>query len=199
MKDLTKNLSRLEPANVVSHSNYSCKMLHLRGRVYGRRPRPELSGASGNVSSMCIGKHGSRGRHFRVNACSDASHRGKYLAFQSSNTIRAGKRSHADAYLCTLRFNHWLRRSLQIHHEWHTALSSPNMVMTGTLRCPVPPSFRSHWRSNWSDKFPGVAVETNSSTTPEVYPRSGKFIVPGVCSVPTLEVAIKSIVDACQT
>jgi hypothetical protein len=77
-------------------------------------------------------------------------------------------------------FNAWLRKKCGVRHVWHTAIGCPNMVLSGKLRHIPTPAFKTHWRCNHTEKFPGVAVQTNTRATPEVYPKTGAFIVPGV-------------------
>ena len=133
--------------------------------------------------------------HFRINGCAGGRNDGKLLVFQSGNTIRAGKHSHEDALRSLFRFNQFVRRAGGVPHEWHAAIDHPNMVLSGKLAGRPREGFRDHWRCNYSQKFPGVAVKTGSTTTPEVYPKSGTFIMPGTRDVASLRAGLDAMAD----
>ena len=92
----------------------------------------------------------------------------------------------------TLLFSRWVRRASGQGYQWHAAMSAPNMVISGRLDTPLPPRVREHWSATHTNKFPGVAITTDGSCTPEMYD-SGAFIIPGVASVPSLQKALESI------
>lgn len=191
----SKHMQFCERSNVVSHSTYESPRLSQRGRVYGRRCIPSI-GSSAALARRSMIKTGVDACHYRINGYPAARNDGKLLVFQSGNAIRAGKRSHEDSLKCMFKFNQWVRRTCGSHHEWHTAIDNPNMVLSGKLKRPVSSKFKSHWRCNYSVKFPGVAVKTRSSTTPEVYPKSAAFIIPGTTTVDSLAAAIEAINEA---
>lgn len=163
-------------SNVVSHATYDSAHLCQRGRIYGRRARPGLrtSTALARCAQLKIGVDAC---HYRLSGAPPHKNDGKILVFQSGNAIRAGKHSHEDALRCMFKYNQYVRQKCGMHHEWHTAIDNPNMVLSGRLKKKPSSSFKDHWRCNYTPKFPGVAVKTddNCSTTPEVYPRSGEL------------------------
>lgn len=190
-----KHVEYCERSNVVSHSTYMSPRLSFRGRVYGRRSRPAI------VNSSCLSRHsqiksGVDACHYRLSGFPPERNDGKLLIFQSGNAIRAGKHSHEDALRCMFMFNKWVRKTCGMHHEWHTAIDTPNMVLSGRFKTKLSPRFKEHWRCNYSSKFPGVAVKTGSCTTPEVYPKSGAFIIPGTMNVESVEYALRAMNEA---
>lgn len=184
-------------ANVVSHSTYESHLPPQRQRVFGRRRRTRVP-TTRALAKLSQIKAGVSACHFRINGCATGRNDGKLLVFQSGNTIRAGKHSHEDALRSLFRFNQFVRRASGVPHEWHAAIDHPNMVLSGKLAKLPSEKFKRHWRCNHTQKFPGVAVKTGSTTTPEVYPKSGTFIMPGTRDVASLKSGLKAMADALE-
>ena len=193
--DSVPHIRSFSRANVVSHSTYESSLPPRRQMVYGKRRRTSIptTRALAMISQI---KAGVNACHFRINGCASNRNDGKLLVFQSGNTIRAGKHSHEDALRSLFRFNQFVRRVSGVQHEWHAAIDHPNMVLSGTLEELPRRGFRDHWRCNYTQKFPGVAVKTGSTTTPEVYPKSGTFIMPGTRDVVSLKAGLSAMSDA---
>ena len=183
-----------ERSNVVSHSTYESRRC-LLGIVYGRRRDPCIPSSAALARHSQI-KAGVNACHYRINGYPSSRNDGKLLVFQSGNSIRAGKHTHIDAVRSMFRFNQWARRTASSPHVWHVAIDHPNMVLSGKLKTPPSSHFKSHWRCNYSVKFPGVAVKASSTCTPEVYPKSGSFIMPGATNAESVVAAVEAVSDA---
>lgn len=184
-------------SNIVSHSTYDSFRNAQRGRVYGRRCCPSLINTE-NLARISQLKAGVDTCHYRVSAHPSDRNDGKILVFKSGNAIRAGKHTHEDSLRCMFLYNQFIRKLCNMHHEWHAAIDMPNMVLSGKLKKQPSAKFKHHWRCNFSSKFPGVAVATNEATTPEVYPRTSTFIIPGTTtakSVTGAVLAINNVID----
>ena len=177
--------------NVVSHVTCNAARLLVRDRVYGRRSRPEIV-ASRELGCHSIAKFGSSSRHYRINTRPSSRNYGKFLVFASSNMIRAGKYTHAGAMRNTLIFTEWVRRAAGQRLQWHAAMSAPNMVISGKLKGALPEHVKDHWSATHTSKFPGIAISTPGSCTPEMY-ASGAFIIPGVATVESLTLALEAM------
>jgi hypothetical protein len=171
--------SSISRCNVVGHASYVSPRTAQRTRVWGTACNAKLQNKF-KLMKYATKKPGVGACHLRISTDSTRRNNGKYLVFDSSNVIRAGKHTHGDAVRCMFMFNAWLRKVCDTPHVWHTAIGCPNMVLSGKLLRKPPTSFKDHWRCNYSSKFPGVAVQTDERITPEVYPKSGAYIVPGV-------------------
>lgn len=133
--------------------------------------------------------------HLRFNTTDS----GKILVFHGKrNIIRAGKHTHADAFLSVLRFLQWSQCN---EGNWFTGIATPNSVINGWFKTPLKSTLRTCPYVSYSDKFPGISVNVskayaamfgqvlqNNCCTPEIY-RSGKFIIPGVKTPQDLVVA----------
>ena len=175
-------------SNVVMHSTtaQTPKQLVLKralGRNYKVTARGPLMTAlrSNNLASQFA--------HFRF----FTKQNGQMLSFATGNTIRAGKHTHGDSVLAALRFQQWVHMTTDKKQPpWISACSTPNTVLTGKFKGPLNASFSTAWCISKSSKFPGhaVTVPDTAGVTPEVFPTSAKFIVPGVTSVATLRRAL---------
>lgn len=213
LKGIHKHITRLVRCNVVAHASYGDTS--FRTRVYGRRARSGLSSRQCvALADNAVFKPGVVAQHMRFNTYPARKNDGKFLVFQpSSNAIRAGKHTIVDAVKGLIVFNAWMRRHCRASHVWHTAIACPNMVMSGKLRTRASgdsPTHNSgaagralfdanHWRCNSSPKFPGVAVQTSTRATPEVYPNTGAFIIPGIVSARCAKDAIACIAETVQS
>jgi len=193
-------------ANVVSHGTISSPphtRCMLRDSIFGRRTRASAAtpGSCRHLSLHMVMKKGRPSLHCRFNAVGkDGRPIGKFLVFGQpgqlpNNMIRAGKWTHAMALRNTFIFTRWIHGERS--YVWLTATSAPNMVMSGKLRGRLPSGVRGHWRSTHTTKFPGVAIETTGTCTPEMYD-SGAFIIPGVKTKESLEHAFEAIRDVCS-
>lgn len=189
---LKPKLLFLKQTNVVSHGTSVRARSYSRNTVYGVTPKPDIRQSS-ILTAHSISKFGCSSRHCRINTVPNTY--GKFLVFASSNMIRAGKHTPADAMKNSLAFSKWVRRATGQQYVWHTAMSAPNMVISGKLTERLPESVKSHWSASHSDKFPGISITTQSTCTPELY-MSGAFIVPGITSVASLNVALQAIDSA---
>ena len=155
--------------NIVSHVTFaSSGSRWARGAVYGRRPMPR-NRFHPALAPFTLVKNGKGCRHYRFNTSPEGANVGKYLVFYSSNMIRAGKYTHADSMLSTVRFCRWIRSATGVPYQWHTAMGAPNTVIAGRLRGGLPPRVRSHWRATHTTKFPGIAIAADGPCTPELY------------------------------
>ena len=192
-----KHFSKFTRSNIVSHSTYDSPRNAQRARVYGRVCRPSL-GDTSKLARVSQLKAGVDTCHYRISAHPSSRNDGKILVFKSGNAIRAGKHTHEDSLRCMFSYNQFIRKMCNMHHEWHAAIDMPNMVLSGKLVRKPSAAFRTHWRCNYSSKFPGVAITTNEATTPEVYPRTSTFIIPGTTdakSVTGAVLAINNVLD----
>jgi hypothetical protein len=126
----------------------------------------------------------------------DAGCHGKIMLFKKNgNLIRAGKRTHGDAFLSALLFLRWMSPG-----RWLTAASAPNMVLSGKLQESRVAYLSAHHSVTGSSRFPGLALKLNvhSTCTPEIYPTSGRFILPGVSRVDTLMDTLDDMMDVLQ-
>lgn len=124
---------------------------------------------------------------------------GKMLCFRTGNCIRAGKHTHGDACWAAFRFQWWLFNTTKRRcSPWPTAVSCPNAVLTGELAKPNSvAAVQAHPSASSSTKFPGVALTVPDcpSLTPELFPKSGKFICPGATTVSSVHLALAHIAD----
>lgn len=134
---------------------------------------------------------GSPFAHFRF----QTTKHGKLLAFRTGNTIRAGKSTHGDAALAAMCFQWWLHKTTMQAPPWPSGISCPNTVFTGQLKQTVSDEVRNDWTATSSPKFPGIAlaVPDGDGCTPELFLKQGKFICPGVTTVPSLSKALNHI------
>lgn len=188
---LLAQLQHVSRKNVVSHCTYSSPKLFRRDALYGVRTRPEIL-PSEKLGSHSISKFGSASCHYRINTHPSQNNYGKFLVFKSSNIIRAGKHTHAMAMRNTILFSRWARAACGQRNVWHTAMSAPNMVVSGALKGALPEHVKDHWSTTHSSKFPGIAISTSGSCTPEVY-KSGAFIIPGISTVQSLQIALNAM------
>ena len=184
----------LRRENVVSHATYneSVPSKVLQSRIYGVRPARSLKPMGIFSIGQSVGSP-----HYRVNTSPRRSNIGKFLVFRSKNLIRAGKHTAAQALRHTINFGRWAVDGSS-GYVWHTAVSTPNMVLSGKLRRPPSPSIRSHWAVTHSSKYPGMAVTTHTSCTPEIY-NSGAMIMPGVTSACLLQKPLSVISDVLKS
>ena len=193
-KALRSRLLHFACKNVVSHVTFAAHTRMARSRIYGTRQRPEIPRCVG-LAPFTLMKAGIACNHHRVNTVPGNKNYGKYLVFQSSNMIRAGKFTHAMAMSNTVTFCKWVRKTTKTPYQWHTAMSAPNMVISGKLSGVSPERVKRHWRATHTSKFPGIAISTGGPCTPEIY-NSGAFIIPGVTDVESLETALAAIDEA---
>jgi hypothetical protein len=120
----------------------------------------------------------------------DIGPHGKILEFQKrKNIIRAGKRTHADAYRAALFFTRWTQSG-----RWPTRVTVPNMVVSGKLSAACPRHINDHCRATSGPKFPGVSLKfPHSSATPTVFVKTNTFIIPGITSAASLEAALANL------
>ena len=190
----TIKTSSISRCNVVGHASYMSPRTAQRTRVWGTAFSAKLKNKERLMKHATV-KPGVGACHLRMSTDSSNRNNGKYLVFDSSNVIRAGKHTHGDAVRSMFVFNKWLRSVSKQPHVWHTAIGCPNMVLSGKLNTTPHPSFKDHWRCNHSSKFPGVAVQTDERITPEIYPKSGAYIVPGVTDATGAVHALKIVDD----
>ena len=188
-------LKTCQRSNVVSHSTYASPRRARVGVIYGRRQKTELSNTAALARVSQI-KAGARTVHFRLSGYPPERNDGKMLIFRSGNMIRAGKHSHADALRCLFATNQYIRRLCKLPHVWHTGIDHPNMVLSGKLHRPPGEGFKSHYLCTSSPKFPGVAVKTGAGTTPEVYCKSGTYIIPGTTTIASFDAAVSAMAEA---
>lgn len=193
-------------ANVVSHGTISSPgstRCMQRDVIFGRRTRAARTGGGRcrHLAMHMVMKKGRPSLHCRFNAFDGGNNAiGKFLVFGQvghlpNNMIRAGKWTHAMALRNTFIFTRWVHG--RESYVWLTATSAPNMVMSGKLCGKLPSCVRQHWRATHTTKFPGVAIETTGSCTPEMYD-SGAFIIPGVKTRESLQHAFEAICDVCR-
>jgi len=197
---LKKKIKTFSAKNVVSHSTYvSSRFAANRSTIYGKKLPTKFSYSNALLAHGLM-KNGVSCMHFRVNTTPIHKNRGKFLVFKSSNMIRAGKHTHADAMHNIVHFNRWIHTASDKPYNWHTAMSAPNMVISGSLTDTLPEHVKHHWRATHTSKFPGIAIRTDGTCTPELY-ASGMFIIPGVTSVESLRhalIAIDEVIHANQ-
>lgn len=175
-------------SNVVMHSTtkFTPRQLLLM-RALGKRWDETRRGAS--ITALRSNNMASPFAHLRF----QTKQHGKLLNFTTGNTIRAGKHTHGDSVLAALKFQWFMHKSTNGQQPpWISACSTPNTVLTGKLRGKINPKFVDQWTVTKTKKFPGCAVTIPGcpGVTPEVFPTSGKFIIPGVTSVATLQMAL---------
>ena len=179
-------------SNIVMHSTTAAT---ARGRLFAQalgRAWPQGVPSYPSVRALRADEHGSPFAHYRFQTVGH----GKVLAYATGNCIRAGKHTHGDACAAAMRFARWMHLSTdRVAAPWVSAISTPNAVITGQLAAPVTSAFLADWSVTATDKFPGVAVSVPGlqGVTPEVFPKSGKFIVPGVRSPAELIAAVTHI------
>ena len=191
---LRANLDHFACKNVVSHVTAAVPRHSMRPTIYGRKPRLDIKRTRG-MAAHALMKHGVQCNHHRVNTSPVSACHGKFLVFKSSNMIRAGKFTHAMAMSKTVLFCRWIRKIAQTRFQWHTAMSAPNMVVSGKLKTALPDHVKHHWRATHTSKFPGIAIATDGPCTPELY-KSGAFIIPGITCVASLEKALEAMDEA---
>lgn len=77
----------------------------------------------------------------------DCARHGKFLQFESSNSIRAGKRTHADAVYSAYLFKRY------IGNPKISAIASPNLVVSGLFKYQLDiDAIKALPNSNYSDK-----------------------------------------------
>lgn len=183
--DTLENVVR---SNVVMHSTTKrTPRQRVLMRALGKRWNETARGSL--VTALRSNNMASPFAHFRFQTLND----GKLLSFTTGNTIRAGKHTHGDSVLAALRFQWYLYKTTDGHQPpWISACSTPNTVLTGRLKGGINERFTKEWTVTSTSKFPGCAVTIPNcpGVTPEVFPSSGKFIVPGVTSVKTLQSAL---------
>lgn len=154
------------------------------GRAWNETARGPL------VTALRSNNMASQFAHYRFHT----TDHGKLLSFTTGNTIRAGKHTHGDSVLAALRFQWWMHQTTNKRQPpWISACSTPNCVLTGKFNGPLGPGFDGAWSVTKSSKFPGHAITVCKGVTPEVFPTSGKFIVPGVTNVETLSLALNHL------
>ena len=80
---------------------------------------------------------------------------------------------------------------------WPTAIAAPNTVCCGQFSVPVPvENARNHWRTNWTSRFPGVAVlfKEMPNVTVQFFGKDSKWVVPGSASPEQLREAVDHMV-----
>ena len=190
-----KHIKHCVRSNVVSHSTYASPRLSFRGVIYGRRCKPCIPNSSKLARHAQI-KTGVSACHYRINGHPKDRNDGKLLVFQSGNAIRAGKHSHEDALLKMFNFNTWVRKTCGVHHEWHTAVDNPNMVISGQFKHMISHTIANDPACTKTSKFPGIQITVPShlNSTPELYLKRSTFIVPGVTSPNQLAEILRCIV-----
>lgn len=119
------------------------------------------------------------------------TNRGKLLIFDTGNVIRAGRHTHSDATVAVLKALQWANA------PWPTAIAAPNTVCCGQYKQPVPiQAARDHWRTNWTPRFPGVAVlfKEMPNVTVQFFGKDSKWVVPGSSSPEQLREAVSHMV-----
>lgn len=161
-------------------------------RVCGKNVGKLLSRVR-DMSIVNCDDQAARFAHYRINTLSD----GKILVFGTGNVIRAGGCTHADSVLSVIKFALWVQMRLDVNALVHySCIQTPNMVLTGRYSDGhTPEHMISGWRCTKTSKFPGIAITTAYNSTPEVYPGSGKFIIPGVTSVEQLNNVLDIMCD----
>lgn len=193
-----RSINHVTRCNVVSHATNVSMRLHQSTRVWGWAP-PAVIKDKAPMLRHGVVKPGVDASHIRVSTWPPERNDGKMLMFHSGAVIRAGKSTHVDAVRCIFKFNQWARKKCRVRHMWHAAIGCPNMVLSGKLVHIPHHSFKDHWRCNHSAKFPGVALQTDERITPEVYPKSGAFIVPGVTTAAGAVAAIRIVADVASS
>lgn len=91
----------------------------------------------------------------------------------------AGKHTHADGFLCIVRFIMWAKRE-----TWFSGIATPNGVVSGAFQRQMKTTVKSYARASHSSKFPGISISMNTSTnntcTPEIYLR--RYSYSNLCS-----------------
>ena len=107
------------------------------------------------------------------------TNRGKLLVFSTGNVIRAGRHTHSDAAVAMIKAFQWAGA------PWPTAIAAPNTVCCGQFAKAVRvETARNHWRTNWTPRFPGVAVlfKEMPNVTVQFFGKDSKWVVPGSAS-----------------
>lgn len=187
-----KHVASVTRSNVVMHSTSAITARRLvSARLLGKFWPQEIA-ASPLIEALKSNHERSPFAHFRFTT----KKHGKLLCFKTGNCIRAGKHTHGDACRAAFRFQWWLYQTTNGGcSPWPTAVSCPNTVLTGKLKKPPPPGLATDWSATTSSKFPGIALKIPGldSLTPEVFPKSGKFICPGATSIKSLTQALTHI------
>lgn len=171
----------LKQENVVAHITFADAHTSRVDRIlYGRPPKAIRKGNTDPNSPFQHKRH-------------DCARHGKFLQFESSNSIRAGKRTHSDAVHSAYLFRKY------IGNPKISAIASPNLVVSGLFKHQLDiDAIKCMENTNYSDKFPGISLEVAglNKVTPEIYPsktRPPKFIIPGLKSPYDLQIAIKAL------
>jgi hypothetical protein len=202
-KQTFPGLSSLSRVNIVMHvcTEANPKRSYLRNALGAQLHRKTDIKAIKTRTGLPLGLYSSSDldspfEHLRFNTTDS----GKILVFHGKrNIIRAGKHTHADAFLSVLRFLNWSQCN---EGNWFTGIATPNSVVNGWFKTPLTDALRTSPYVSYSDKFPGVSVNVakayaamfgqpplvDNCCTPEIY-RSGKFIIPGVKTPQDLVVA----------
>jgi len=133
--------------------------------------------------------------HYRIRTPAHA-YDGKFLVFGTGNIIVAGTKSHAAAALGSIRMIKMLaaHSSPKLKNIWPSSMSVPNAVITGRLKNPVNASIKTSEFTNYSSKFPGIALRVRENrVTPELYLRRNMIIIPGITSSQSLNNVINNI------
>ena len=82
----------------------------------------------------------------------------------------AGKHTHADGFLCIIRFILWAKQD-----SWFTGIATPNAVVSGAFSGKIGEDVKTYPRASHSSKFPGISISMNKNSsntcTPEIYLR----------------------------
>lgn len=208
--EFVPHIRYLNQVNVVMHATAEppspCARQRFHSIVYGRDPCAEIRTAS-KIAPLSQGHTVSRRAHYRINGGPTRTEKalrgyesGKFLLFGTGNTIRAGKSSHAHAALAMYTFWAWVNKAANLPPaRWPSMISAPNMVVTGQFTEKISAGIKKDDRVTWSTKFPGIAVTTPYGSTPELYLRQSRFIVPGVVSASQLAQILRVMVDLFET
>lgn len=134
--------------------------------------------------------------HYRVRT-PDAAYDGKYLVFGTGNIIIAGTKNHSAGMVAAMRMTRVLaRHTPKSQLLWASAHSAPNTVVTARLNYTVGASVKKDSKSNYTDKFPGIALQVScNSITPELYLRKSMVIIPGITRAADCVQALDEIID----
>lgn len=168
-------------------------------RLYRANPPMSLK-ACPLLMAANLDKSKGRNPHYRVRTPAGA-YDGKFLVFGTGNIIIAGAKSHSAAILAATRMTRML--SLQTPDSrllWPSMHAAPNAVLTGRLKYKVDDSIKTHPLTNYSSKFPGIALRvSHKGVTPELYLRKSMIIIPGVTEAVATVRVIEDIVDITAT
>lgn len=182
-------LAHLQRQNVVMHVVFRKWPHRMTVRSAIRRRRYMPHGTTDPVMRAAATDPSSPFEHNKFNL----GRYGKILQFhRNKNLIRAGKHTHCDALYSTIRFIQWTRTS-----DWFVQLTAPNAVVSGKFAATLCSTVKDHPASTHSAKFPGIAIKLNSTRcTPELYLKSGSFIVPGISTTNDLKTTVEDLVQS---